>query len=1490
MAETDLLNSEVREVPCKAETDAAAALHEDADLSDGVPAADTASADEHLCEVTLFDSESNTNWTGDALTTTVQELNAALSNENGHAPDSRRVLDILSQLNPQDVQRVDAAYEQIFGHTLRSEIQEKIPGDYRKAELVLKGDYAAQAAYAFEQKDAGYLMMLMSTLPSTEIETLKTDFAAQYGAQFGTFENAVDSNILGAADRFLIKDVFGAGSDALKPEFRRDAAIEYLRLLKENPLSSHMGDLNLERFDFLIGGVKPNDFLTRSLLNANPQFVADYTALFQPGWGAGIPADERFQAAKDLLQDGKISLASLIRQNSYQGLESIGSLFNGGYKGANWDAIDAAIKGIDEVHRADYLAGKELAAAHAPETWGQLPFEQRRQVMYYDQLERAFKDRGDDTQEVVWRDMLLNGDKTLVSKLAELNRDGGNIDDFMQVMAGVTAEDWKLLQPANGSPSEYRAAIDGVVGSIQNPEIQAKVRELVDAFAAKEGYDSTVAQLDFLSTLRNNKDNQQDDRFVSIASALLKMSPDEAALYADPNSAFRAEVDAVIFPTNVAEFNFTSDGKEGVAAALAQRLLKHVAEHGALPTELDEEMTFMKGIMEGTIVDQSERTRMMNEYLGNEETRAKMQLVLDSMRGAISAEDLASITPEDYANYWYVFGLQGTNMDFHTAIQNGGVSSDAQIQSGEGVGEGEGIYTDILRNEQYNQEYIEDMPGNERALLEYVRAQGTMDFVAQARAFALNSSNAHDYQYFVEQLATKSPDEIAAFLETYKTLHVEGAEDSSAVSSDFAADFLTAAQNNDRVSADVLEVLAKIADQGMQVHLEDRIRLAVLSGEKNYQQFLPELEALDQTESGTYNLRTGYAQYGDVAGDLLSMIDHNESDRVKYSELLKVGDSDPRVLMLAQYEAMDLSGWDTDGTREAMVEAMRDKQHLLADYYAARENIPQDVLDELDAQFYAAVQANRDSKASAAEMVDQMISWTVAITAIGAIPFSGGTSLMFTGGAMAVSASRPFVMPSVLGEQMTEDQFKQQLATMGFELATLSAEAVFQAFTIVKAAKGRPALSTALAKLSDDAVEAPVSAQALTVVADDIATAPLDAGRSAIAKDIPFADYTVVDDSLIPRLAGPEVVDTPADALALTGRVDNTLADVGYVGPNGALPPIPRNQSLVPLESIDAVSVGDNALPRLSASGDIEVPSGALVNTGKTETTLADVGYVDPTPGPTSTDPVIVSGTRADGKPIQGEIIEGSSEAFDNAVLVNATRADNLTDGASTAAARSGDDLLEETPSGTPVQRDADLELSATTAGANANKTGAAVLANGDTIAFPAIEDLYGFARPRSFAPVDDAIPRIAALDNEVAPVTNMLRLQPALATTPLLLGEAATDLLTPFDAGVTVSTEEGEDYTPKDDLIALATVRRGEGPWQTAERILAASGNSYDVMEVRALAKAIKALYAADPNNPDIAGLKVNHQFITDGNFQDLLDSVDNDVVKTALMSFAAA
>ena len=95
----------------------------------------------------------------------------------------------------------------------------------------------------------------------------------------------------------------------------------------------------------------------------------------------------------------------------------------------------------------------------------------------------------------------------------------------------------------------------------------------------------------------------------------------------------------------------------------------------------------------------------------------------------------------------------------------------------------------------------------------------------------------------------------------------------------------------------------------------------------------------------------------------------------------------------------------------------------------------------------------------------------------------------------------------------------------------------------------------------------------------------------------------------------------------------------------------------------------------------------------------------------------------------------------------------------------------------------------------------------------------------------------------------------------------------------------------PSQALIDLAVVKRGEGPWQSAERILAADGKRHSIDEVRALTKAIQAVYAQGRGgNADMGGLKVKHGFITAENFPALIDAVSNPEVKALLQSMAAS
>lgn len=119
--------------------------------------------------------------------------------------------------------------------------------------------------------------------------------------------------------------------------------------------------------------------------------------------------------------------------------------------------------------------------------------------------------------------------------------------------------------------------------------------------------------------------------------------------------------------------------------------------------------------------------------------------------------------------------------------------------------------------------------------------------------------------------------------------------------------------------------------------------------------------------------------------------------------------------------------------------------------------------------------------------------------------------------------------------------------------------------------------------------------------------------------------------------------------------------------------------------------------------------------------------------------------------------------------------------------------------------------------------------------------------------------------------------------------GEGVRDVVAGKDATVhKLPKPSDESPKPNDELLKLATVRRGEGPWHSAERILSAHGNKASVDEVRSLAKAFKEI-AAEGGLQHMGDLKVNHNFISNDNFGKLLTKVTNPKAKEALLRFMA-
>lgn len=144
-------------------------------------------------------------------------------------------------------------------------------------------------------------------------------------------------------------------------------------------------------------------------------------------------------------------------------------------------------------------------------------------------------------------------------------------------------------------------------------------------------------------------------------------------------------------------------------------------------------------------------------------------------------------------------------------------------------------------------------------------------------------------------------------------------------------------------------------------------------------------------------------------------------------------------------------------------------------------------------------------------------------------------------------------------------------------------------------------------------------------------------------------------------------------------------------------------------------------------------------------------------------------------------------------------------------------------------------------------------------------------------------------------PVPIIERIAPEVVLKGAAAADKATDTVAPRrpDDRVVppVVLPKPTEYRPNEAMIKAATVRRGEGPWQSAERILKADGKPHSIDEVRALTKAIQLVYGKNPNNPDMGSLKVNHNFVKDTaqSYNALINAVTDARVKALLIQFAA-
>jgi hypothetical protein len=106
-----------------------------------------------------------------------------------------------------------------------------------------------------------------------------------------------------------------------------------------------------------------------------------------------------------------------------------------------------------------------------------------------------------------------------------------------------------------------------------------------------------------------------------------------------------------------------------------------------------------------------------------------------------------------------------------------------------------------------------------------------------------------------------------------------------------------------------------------------------------------------------------------------------------------------------------------------------------------------------------------------------------------------------------------------------------------------------------------------------------------------------------------------------------------------------------------------------------------------------------------------------------------------------------------------------------------------------------------------------------------------------------------------------------------------------PVDVPADVPVDPAATLSLSDDAAQLSLVQLGEGPYQVAERLLSAGESPTNHTEIMALVRAMQAQYREEyPEDPNLASLKVNHQFLTPEKVDALLSSIADPALKDSI------
>ncbi|CAN5576134.1 hypothetical protein BH11CYA1_BH11CYA1_21050 [soil metagenome] len=1389
------------------------------------------------------------NLSGDALNASVDLVKDKLTNYLYliGSPDTDALARTLGPMTASDREALETKYQEKFGTSLREELKYQLGTGEKfvtiEAMLNRKDDQSnlagnARIAVEVMKEDPARGMRLLRSTIGPLLSTQTAELQANYEKDYGhSLASDIDSSQVGENQKAIFNTL-------LKGTDQNDS--EAIAGMARKAVQAH----DLQMFAGVIAGDMPAAIDARRALNSDPEFVASMRKAFgTTARGQGLQLNP---IAEDYLREGNISLGTILKADTAAILPYFQNAANS----------DLVFSNATANERRAYIAGKELTQTGAePKT-----IQEQEAKRYYDFIEKNIQSSASGTRQDVLRDELLNGGKTLISGLAELHKDstfgfggGHNTNDLMNRVENMSAAEWNLLK----NPA-YKANLAESLKSYASEDEQKQVMALVEAKlippGVENGQQATFEQSQKVQrSLEQYMQNYTTSGATKTSEAvghIEHMTEADAARYkGDP--AFKASVDSFAS-------QYLTDQSSGNVPAqlLTSRLLEQTAQTGKPPV-LGEIDNFLKGraeqtdsdtLLDGPAANKAQLATIgkVEELMKDPALLARMQNVLAVQRG----EKQGEVSKEDDLLYKTFSATLGTPGNFAYLLTDGQgqsyIGTKVALSGGLAGDWIVGHYPDLAKLPEADRTRIrESLPQAEQQVLDNVIAQGGQAQLSdKLRSLVIDGGSLQDFQADLAKLGSEQQAQLKA-------------EYTRKYGGELDQDLLASITQRDGLSTEQQQVLKNTIAQNGQPQLVDDLRSFVLGNDKKFQDFQSQLAGLSQPQKqelkSEYQKRYG----GTLDNDFLSKVDSAHSEQ--YSRYLTASSTDG---MQSFFDRMNKFAPLTvgDGTSLGQERMLQVNENVLKQFNSNMEKLPQPVQEALAEYYSKTYQNNLDSNEKYAHFVADVTLTAASIAAAIALAGpTGGISMaalatregatlaakLVVAGATAGAIARPTMIAAM--ENGTFDYSASNLAKEGLIGAVQGAMIAPIGFAgKVTVAANDAKIATALVakdmaqevteEVAESAVTQRVAANALEQKTIEQAAAPIVESKVVTEVAQPVA-APIIESKVVTEVAQP--VAAPIIESKIVTEVAQPVAAAvteTKVAPNVIRPVASETASKEVVEQFTLPAIENNVAKKVIE----EVPTAAI------DPTLAkEVAAINPTK--------VVAGENA------VEVEAASAASTVDTTLAKEVAAINPT------KIVAADDAIK--PAITPLieGKTASEGLEATVAERAAAERAATEKAAAEQATKQTVLPLVPPVVARTVIP--ELVPDI---ELEPKPKTQT-DLVPAIELEPK--PEVQEKEVTP----------EHVALQPSDNLIKLATVRRGEGPWQSAERILATDGKVHSVAEVRALTRAIQATFKDDNNgNGDMSGLKVKYNFVTANNYEALVNAVKDENVKKLLLGLA--